>query len=188
MWGQGSCWGVEYACHDYNTDIQLTLRVEMEARKSLWAVSATDVYNVAILYSHDILAWMEHCWNRGSCDWTFCCSLCCALSHTNLTCLPSVVSAVCLSLVCCNLVSLSVVDSAANISCWRALICWSLQRHSHAERSSYAAIWRLFQRHSQLSAATLSCWRALICCNLMYLSAVVSTANRSLWTFICTSG
>ena len=44
-----------------------------------------------------ILAWMEHCWSRGSYDWAVCCSLCLALSHSNLASLSSVVSAASLS-------------------------------------------------------------------------------------------
>ena len=38
---------------------------------------------------------MESCWKRGSDDWTVCCSLCLALSHSNLASLSQL--SVCLS-------------------------------------------------------------------------------------------
>ena len=42
-------------------------------------------------------SWSERCWKRGSNDWTVCCSLCLALSYSNLASLSSAVSAASLS-------------------------------------------------------------------------------------------
>ena len=112
-----------------------------------------------IAWNFRILAWLECCWNSGSCGFTDCCSMYFVLQHSNLNSLSSRVS-------------------TANLSHWLVLIPSAVTLFlSPQEFQLLVYLSSAVTSIVMVSAASLS----VICCNLVSLSSGVSTANLLRW-------